>query len=241
MAHNWIWKDEISPLTVLSYGNKESEAMFNSGNAVFMRHWPNTWAVLTKNSTLDRKITVTYLPRSNRDTPNRLSTLGGWELAVSQKSKHQSEAVSLALFLTSYDRQKRNAITGIFRPTIKKLIDKPVEIQRQIGEYNRMFDDPKTARVISALRPAKPCDLDGCKSPAPAGSSGADEAVAGQRAAAQSKQESEAGARCFDDYFKWSDCFNAVVYDMLSDRAGVSEKKLQLIEQKEELCKCKTK
>jgi maltose-binding protein MalE len=239
MAHNWIWHDEISPLTVLSYGNKESEAMFDSGNVVFMRHWPSTWALLIKNSGLDKKIAVTYLPRSNRENPDRLSTLGGWELAVSKKSKHQSEAVDLALFLTDDDQQKRNAITGVLRPTINKLIDNPVEIQSQIGEYNGMFDDPKRAHVISALRPAKRSDLDWCKSPAPAGSSGADEPVAGQRAAAQAKPEPEAGV-CFNDYFKWSDCFYTVVHDMLSDPGDVSRDKLQRIE-KSEKCKCGAK
>jgi trehalose/maltose transport system substrate-binding protein len=53
------------------------------------------------------------------------ATLGGWNIAVSKYSKHQDEAIKLALFIASKDFQKDRAIERSNLPTIESLYDDP--------------------------------------------------------------------------------------------------------------------
>jgi len=115
------WIGSISPPEVLKYAEEETrEKIFEKGNAVFMRHWPRTWALSQKVEILKDKVGVTMLPKGGA-SGQHASTLGGWQLSVSKYSKHQEIAIDLVLYLTSQEVQKKRAIEGSYLPTIKAL------------------------------------------------------------------------------------------------------------------------
>ena len=110
------WVDAISPPGVLNYAEEEARGLFQAGNAVFMRNWPYAWALAQgPDSPIRGKVGVAPLPGGERH--DGVSTLGGWQLAVSRYSKHPAVAADLVRFLTSAEEQKRRAIRGSLNPT----------------------------------------------------------------------------------------------------------------------------
>ncbi|MFE8599947.1 ABC transporter substrate-binding protein [Archangium violaceum] len=128
MAAGWI--NKISPPEVLEYDEKEALGVFLSGNAVFMRNWPEAWAkAKAKGGKLKCKkgkceVDVMALPRGGKDGKST-GTLGGWHLAVSRYSKHPEIAADLVKYLTSPEEQKRRAIKAAFNPSVMALYKDP--------------------------------------------------------------------------------------------------------------------
>lgn len=115
------WVDTISPPGVLNYGEEEARGVFQTGNAVFMRNWPYAWSLgNSDDSPVKDKIGVVALPKGGEDG-SHAGTLGGWQLAVSKYSDNPDVAASLAMYLTSFEEQKRRAIEGSYNPTIEAL------------------------------------------------------------------------------------------------------------------------
>lgn len=115
----------IAPEGVLNYSEEEARGVFQSGNAVFMRNWPYAWALgQAADSPVKDRIGVMALPEGGPGGKST-GTLGGWELAVSQYSKNQAEAIDLVRYLTSPAEQKRRAIEGAYNPTIVGLYADP--------------------------------------------------------------------------------------------------------------------
>jgi trehalose/maltose transport system substrate-binding protein len=116
-AANWI--EMISPPGVLNYAEEEARGVFQSGNAVFMRNWPYAWRLAqSPDSPVRDKVGVAPLPAGSQKS---VSTLGGWQLAVSRYSRHPEAATDLVRYLTSRQEQKRRAIAGAFNPTTPAL------------------------------------------------------------------------------------------------------------------------
>lgn len=121
-AKSWI--GSISPEGVLSYQEEESRGVWQLGNAVFMRNWPYAYALgNSADSAVKGKFDVAPLPAGDGDGARSAATLGGWNVAVSKYSKHQDEAIQLALFLASKEVQKERAINQSNLPTIESLYD----------------------------------------------------------------------------------------------------------------------
>lgn len=118
------WIGTISPQGVLSYQEEESRGVWQVGNAVFMRNWPYAYALGNgADSAVKGKFDVAPLPAGEGEGARSAATLGGWNVAVSKYSKHQDEAIQLALFLASKDVQKERAINQSNLPTIESLYD----------------------------------------------------------------------------------------------------------------------
>lgn len=117
------WVGTISPPGVLAYQEEEARGVWQTGNAVFMRNWPYAYALGNgDDSAVKGKFGVSTLPAATAgDKP--AATLGGWNYAVSKYSKHQEEAIKLALYLGSKEMQKRRAIEQTNLPTIVSLYD----------------------------------------------------------------------------------------------------------------------
>ena len=116
------WVDHISPPGVLNYAEEEARGVFQSGHAVFMRNWPYAWALAQgPDSPIRGKVGVAPLPGGSRG--GSVSTLGGWQLAVSRYSRHPEVAADLVRYLTSAAEQKRRAIRGSFNPTLPALYE----------------------------------------------------------------------------------------------------------------------
>jgi trehalose/maltose transport system substrate-binding protein len=144
------WIGTISPRAVLNYAEEESRAVFQAGNAVFLRNWPYVWALANaEGSPVKDKIGFTMLPRGGAQGQHR-ATLGGWAVAVSRYSKEPAAAADLVRFLTSEAEQRRRAIDGGFNPTRVALYDDP-EIRRR----HPFMVELKAFLAGSVIRPAR--------------------------------------------------------------------------------------
>ena len=123
MAASWV--GTISPKGVLNYQEEEARAVFQSGNAVFMRNWPYAWSLgNSPDSPIKGKIGVAVLPMGGSDGKHT-GALGGWQLAVSKYSRNIEVAADLVKHLTGREEQKRRAIEGSYNPTIPGLYEDP--------------------------------------------------------------------------------------------------------------------
>jgi len=117
------WVDTISPAGVTGFGEEEARAVWQAGNAAFMRNWPYAYSLgQADDSVIKDQFDVSPLP-AGKGSP--AATLGGWQLAVSKYSEHPAEAADLAFFLASADQQKIRAVEGSFNPTIRSLYQDP--------------------------------------------------------------------------------------------------------------------
>ena len=138
-AKSWI--NTISPPGVLSCQEEESRGVWQVGNAVFMRNWPYAYSL---GNSADSKVKglfdVTTLPTGGDDNKSA-ATLGGWNVAVSKYSKHQAEAIKLAMFIASKEFQKDRAIERSNLPTIQSLYDDPdvAKAQPIIPRWKEVF------------------------------------------------------------------------------------------------------
>ena len=118
------WVGTISPDGVTAFGEEDARAVWQAGNAAFMRNWPYAYSLgNADDSVIKGLFDVSPLPAGA--SGSGAATLGGWQLAVSKYSAHPEEAAKLALFMASYDEQKIRAIEGSLNPTIKSLYEDP--------------------------------------------------------------------------------------------------------------------
>jgi signal transduction histidine kinase/ABC-type glycerol-3-phosphate transport system substrate-binding protein/DNA-binding response OmpR family regulator len=117
------WIGRISPPGILSFKEVESESVWLSGRAAFIRDWPGTYTMSqAEGSQVRGKFDVTLLPAGSG---GRAHTLGGYGFAVSRRTPHVKEAVALVRFLTRRDAQRERSLTKSFPPTVASLYDDP--------------------------------------------------------------------------------------------------------------------
>ena len=100
------WLNSISR-GVDKFTERDSLLMFANGQAAFMRIWASTYAGLRKLKPRGISFKVDSLPYEQG--PNGVSTLGGWQLAVSQYSRNQQLAIEFVRYLASPDYSSRLA------------------------------------------------------------------------------------------------------------------------------------
>jgi len=138
-ASTWVGK--ISPPGVLNAMEEESRAVFQSGDAAFLRNWPYVWKLANaQDSPVRGKIGFAPLP-SGRPGGPRAATLGGWSLGVSKHSKNIPAAVALALALSGPEEQKRRALQAGLYPTLPELYKEPDLLRENaaLGELLEVF------------------------------------------------------------------------------------------------------
>ncbi|MBD5802319.1 putative ABC transporter-binding protein precursor [Azoarcus sp. Aa7] len=101
------WVGTIAPKGVMGYQEEESRAVFQNGDALFMRNWPYAY-LLTQDATspVKGKVGVLPIPKGGEDGLHA-ATLGGWQWGVSTYSKNPDAAVKLVRILSESDSQKR--------------------------------------------------------------------------------------------------------------------------------------
>lgn len=128
------WVGTISPEAVTTYGEEESRATWQSGNAAFMRNWPYAYGLGNGDDSAVAG-NFDYAPLPAGASGNAAACLGGWQLAVSQYSNNVDAAVSVAAFLSSPSEQLLRALSAQgANPTIPALYDDP-----QLAEANPLF------------------------------------------------------------------------------------------------------
>jgi trehalose/maltose transport system substrate-binding protein len=118
------WVGSISPTGVTTYGEEDSRAVWQAGNAAFMRNWPYAYGLgNSEGSAVAGLFDYAPLPAG---AVTSAACLGGWQLAVSAYSDAPAAAASVALFMASYDEQKLRALSPQgANPTIPALYDDP--------------------------------------------------------------------------------------------------------------------
>jgi trehalose/maltose transport system substrate-binding protein len=148
-AKSWI--NTISPPGVLAYQEEESRGVWQTGNAVFMRNWPYAYSL---GNSADSKVKglfgVAALPAGPDAGDTPAATLGGWNIAVSKYSKHQDEAIKLALFISSAEFQKDRAIQRSALPTLTALFD-----DADVAKAQPIIPFAKDAFLNAVGRPAR--------------------------------------------------------------------------------------
>ncbi len=151
------WVGTISPPGVTGMMEEDSRAVFQGGNAAFMRNWPYAYSLgQGEDSPVAGMIDVTSLP--GIEAGLSAATLGGWQLAVSKYSENPEAAAKLALWLASEESQKERALNISLLPTIPALYSDP-----QIAEavpfmpnllpvFTNAVARPSTASAPSTMR-----------------------------------------------------------------------------------------
>ena len=142
---------KIASTGVLTYQEPESLDLFMQGQAVFMRNWPYAWNH-SNNPEMSRivgKVGISKLPHFKGG--KSFSTLGGWQLGISNYSENKKQAWKFIKFLTSERIQKLYAIKAGKAPTRKALY-----IDREIIQNNPHFVDMKEVFFTAYPRPRSP-------------------------------------------------------------------------------------
>jgi trehalose/maltose transport system substrate-binding protein len=144
MAKSWI--GDISPAAVLSAGEEEALAVFQQGDAVFMRNWPYAWGASNLlDSPIRNRVGIAVLPTGPNGGSGAI--LGGWQLSVSKFSRNKDAAIALVMHLTGKEEQRRRAIVLGLNPTISSLYqDKEVLALNPYQEILRGAVAEATAR-----------------------------------------------------------------------------------------------
>lgn len=97
------WVGGISPEGVTTYGEEESRAVWQAGNAAFMRNWAYAYTLgQAEDSPIRDKFDVGALP--GKEAGMSGATLGGWGIGVSRYSQNIEAASAFAMWVTSYDQ-----------------------------------------------------------------------------------------------------------------------------------------
>ena len=117
------WVGGISPEGVTTYGEEESRAVWQAGNAAFMRNWPYAYGIgNADDSVIAGLFDYAPLPAGAAGAP--AACLGGWQIAVSAYSDNIEAAASVAAFMASHEEQKLRALSSFgANPTIPALYE----------------------------------------------------------------------------------------------------------------------
>lgn len=132
------WIGTISPPETTQHNEEASRAIFQAGDAVFMRNWPYAWGLAQQSgSVIQGKVGMAPLPRGAGG--RSAATLGGWQLGVSQHSENQALAIDLVRYLVSADEQKNRALLAGYNPSIPALYEDQ-ELMRAFPEFAALVD-----------------------------------------------------------------------------------------------------
>lgn len=122
LAASWI--GTISPPGQLTYKEEDARAVFQLGNAVFMRNWPYAYDLVQheRGSQVKGKVGITPLPAGEHGDSS--AVMGGLGYSVSRYSKRKDEALEFVRFLTSVEMQRISAKASL-PPTYIRLYHDP--------------------------------------------------------------------------------------------------------------------
>ncbi len=116
MAASWI--GSIAPRGVMGYQEEEARAVFQNGDALFMRNWPYAYLLAQgDDSPIKGKVGIAPLPKGGEDGI-QAAALGGWSWAVSRYSEQPEAAKALVRILSDRETQIQRFLTLGVSPTL---------------------------------------------------------------------------------------------------------------------------
>jgi multiple sugar transport system substrate-binding protein len=139
------------PADAITYKEEESRRAFQQGRLMFLRNWPYVYGTASRpgrDSVVRGRFSVAPLPGA---TGPGISTLGGYDLAVSAFSQHRRTAVDFIRYLTGEQAQRYLLGVMSLPPTYAALYDDR-ELRRRIPYLETL----ETALLTGRSRPATP-------------------------------------------------------------------------------------
>jgi multiple sugar transport system substrate-binding protein len=120
------WVGTISPAAVTTYIESTSLAVWENGDAAFMRNWPYAYAQGNdpKSSKIAGKFDVHPMLYGGSNTVGR-SCLGGWQYGINAYSKNPDAAWKFIHYMLSPDAQKTLAVQLSLFSTLKSIYTDP--------------------------------------------------------------------------------------------------------------------
>ena len=141
-------EDGISPESVLNSKPDDSNAIFQEGNALFMRNWTYSYGVLqSETSKVAGNVGVAALPVGPSGSESS-GTLGGWNYAINSQTDSPEAAKVFVEFMSSYEAQKIEASIRGTLPTIAAVYD-----DAEVQEALPFLADAKEAADNAKPRP----------------------------------------------------------------------------------------
>ena len=126
----------IAPAGVTGFDEEASRAVWQAGNAAFMRNWPYAYTLgNAADSVIKGKFDITTLPAG--PTGQKAGALGGLALAVSKYSKVPQQAADVAFYFAGKDFQKAMIITSSEPSPIVSLYQDP-DVLKAIPFFAKM-------------------------------------------------------------------------------------------------------
>jgi trehalose/maltose transport system substrate-binding protein len=145
------WMGAIVPPGATSYKTEDARGVWQAGNAAFMRNWPFAYALGERDdSPIKGAFAVGAIPHGPGG--ESVSTLGGWQLAVSRYSKHPAEAAGLIKFLANEANQKERMLKLARIPTAPALFQDPdiLAATPWLETFNRIKAVPRPAAATKS-------------------------------------------------------------------------------------------
>lgn len=135
---------------VLTYEEPESLHVFIQGNAVFHRNWPYAWEISNnpEKSRVAGKVDIAVLPHFRGGAS--VSTLGGWQFAISAYSRRKSIAWTFVRFMTSPRVQKFFALEASQAPARRSVYSDP-DVLRKNPHFSKFLKVFETTRPRPAI------------------------------------------------------------------------------------------
>jgi multiple sugar transport system substrate-binding protein len=116
----------IAPRASGDYTTQESQAIFTNGDAVFMRNWPFTYALLSdpeESQVRPEQVGVAAIP-VNGEGNQSFSGLGGWNFMVNAQSEDKLDEIwTFIQYMSATPQQMLWSTTGSFLPTRTELYE----------------------------------------------------------------------------------------------------------------------
>lgn len=116
-------KSRVSSASLSNAKEDDIRPAFQGGGAAFQLNWPFVYAAMVK-ANPDLAAKVKWAPYPSVDQGNA-ATIGGFNLAVGEYSRHKPEAFEAAKCLRDAESQKFSAINSGVPPTIESVYDDP--------------------------------------------------------------------------------------------------------------------
>ncbi len=135
---------------VLTYQEPESLHVFIQGHAVFLRNWPYAWEIANNPdaSRVAGKVGITVLPHFPGG--ESVSTLGGWQFALSRFSRKKTLAWQFIRYMSSPSVQKTFALDASQTPARRSVYQDPEVLRRNphFAELRKVFEKARGRPAI---------------------------------------------------------------------------------------------